>query len=259
MTTGVNNVAVGYAAQLALTTSFDNVGIGHFAQSALTTGTNNVAVGRSAQLALTTGSNNMAIGYFAGSSPAGVAANATVVGGSTVSIGNLSGASDATDPTEFVCVGQAATAGQRSVAVGREAKASGTTSVALGGNATASHTNSVALGADTTTTANSQVYIGARTLFTTLGVTVSKAGGTMAEFTNPTNSTTQEIILSDTTSSGKITHTGGTVSIFGLDETNVGKSGAKVGFYETTPVVKAAAPTTLADVITILTNVGLCA
>lgn len=39
----------------------------------------------------------------------------------------------------------------------------------------------------------------------------------------------------------------------------LGAAGQEVGFYGTTPVSQAAHPTTLADVITLLTNLGLCA
>ena len=60
--TGVNNTAVGYYAQRALTTGTNNTAIGALAQNMLTTGASNMALGNAAQAVLSTGGNNTAVG-----------------------------------------------------------------------------------------------------------------------------------------------------------------------------------------------------
>lgn len=82
LTTGQNNVAVGYGTLKALTTGAGNVSIGHDAGTALTTGSYNVAIGRLALNVQTTLSNTVAIGYQAGS-------GASTTGSSSIAIGNL--------------------------------------------------------------------------------------------------------------------------------------------------------------------------
>jgi len=62
ITTGDNNVAVGYNAGLVLTSGVDNTIIGTNAGDALTTGSNNIAVGLNALSAEDAHSNNIAIG-----------------------------------------------------------------------------------------------------------------------------------------------------------------------------------------------------
>lgn len=82
LTTGTNNVAVGYGTLDALTTGAGNVIIGHDAGTALTTGSYNIAIGRNALNVQTTLSNTVAIGQQAG-------AGAATTGTSSVAIGHL--------------------------------------------------------------------------------------------------------------------------------------------------------------------------
>ena len=67
MTTGGQNVAVGYKALYNATDADENVAIGRDALSA-TTALRNVAVGQDAGDSVTTGGNNVFVGYDAGRS-----------------------------------------------------------------------------------------------------------------------------------------------------------------------------------------------
>ena len=82
LTTGTNNVAVGYGGLSALTIGTENVIIGHGAGSALTTGSYNIAIGLNALNVQTTLSNTIAIGQQAG-------AGAVTTGANSIAIGNL--------------------------------------------------------------------------------------------------------------------------------------------------------------------------
>lgn len=84
MTTGTNNIAIGYGILDALTSGIQNVAIGHDAAGAITTGSNNIAIGRQALGILTTISNAIAIGTQAGN-------GAVTTGTNSIAIGNLAG------------------------------------------------------------------------------------------------------------------------------------------------------------------------
>jgi hypothetical protein len=66
VTTGANNVAMGYEALKNNTTGGDNVAVGSGAGDAITTGSNNTAIGRDSLSVMTTQSGNTAVGRGAG-------------------------------------------------------------------------------------------------------------------------------------------------------------------------------------------------
>lgn len=82
LTTGANNIVVGYGGLDALTTGSGNVIIGHDAGTSLTTGSYCIAIGRNALNVQTTLSNTIAIGQQAG-------AGASSTGTNSIAIGNL--------------------------------------------------------------------------------------------------------------------------------------------------------------------------
>jgi hypothetical protein len=84
LTTGGNNVAVGYGTLDAVTSGSGNVAVGHDAGSALTTGIRNVSIGREACKNATNIDNSICIGFRAGY-------NATTTGDNSIAIGNSAG------------------------------------------------------------------------------------------------------------------------------------------------------------------------
>jgi hypothetical protein len=84
LTTGINNVAIGYGTLDALTTGNQNVAVGHDAASGLTTGIRNVSIGRESLNKATVVDNSICIGYRAGY-------NATTTGDNSIAIGNSAG------------------------------------------------------------------------------------------------------------------------------------------------------------------------
>lgn len=84
MTTGTNNIAMGYGTLYAVTTGSGNTVLGHDAGRGITTGTRNIAIGRDALNKGTTLDNSICIGYRSGY-------NTTVTGDNSIAIGNSAG------------------------------------------------------------------------------------------------------------------------------------------------------------------------
>lgn len=110
-TTSTNNTAVGNSALAAVSTGAHNTAVGTSAAAALTTGGGVVAVGDGALLLATTGAGNVAIGQNAGYSPAGVPANATVVGSKNTFVGYQTGLSNTSDYSGTTAIGYRAVTG----------------------------------------------------------------------------------------------------------------------------------------------------
>ena len=93
-TTGVENVAFGYASHLSASTGSYNTSVGNGANYYVSTGTYNTALGRAANQVTTTGSFNICIGPSAktsgagGSSETAIGYNVTGNGGSTFVFGS---------------------------------------------------------------------------------------------------------------------------------------------------------------------------
>jgi hypothetical protein len=79
-------------------------------------------------------------------SPAGDPGKATITGSYNTALGQLSGAADNTDPSEFVAIGYYAMAALNSIAIGSGSSAAGAGSIALGRNVTTSVAGQMALG-----------------------------------------------------------------------------------------------------------------
>lgn len=84
MTTGTNNIAMGYGTLYAVTSGGGNTAIGHDAGKGITTGIRNIAIGRDALNKGTTLDNSICIGYRAGY-------NNTTSGDNSIAIGNSAG------------------------------------------------------------------------------------------------------------------------------------------------------------------------
>ena len=129
ITSGVDNVAVGYNTGTSLTTGSRNVFIGDECGDGVTSGNNNTVVGSSA-FSATGGSNNTVMGYAAG--------GAMTVGNSNTIIGSSAG--DAlTGANAVVAIGQAALSGAATatgtVAIGQSSLqnlTTGTSNTAVG-------------------------------------------------------------------------------------------------------------------------------
>lgn len=201
VSTGTDNVAVGYQALAATVTGDDNVVVG--ANSATnapgidsciivgansgdactgsdnigfgvgvltaTTGAQNVAIGNGAMASTTSGAGNVAIGHDA--------FGMNVTGSNNVVIGN--GAHNvAVETSNSVVIGASARviSGDNAVAIGSGAQAAAN-SIAIGVDAVASGTNSIAIGQGITNSVDDSILIssegGAQTLFVTALPTVS--------------------------------------------------------------------------------------
>lgn len=179
--TAVGNIALQFA------TGVSNTAVGDGALAALTTGVANTALGLSAGAAATTMNNAVMVGTSAGSTPNGVAGNASIAATGLTFVGYQTGSGNNADPTNLTAigasaigqtngtivgsaasgtgsnataVGQAATAGLDSTAIGQIASANNTLGVAVGYDARANVVYGTALGALTNVTAAGGVAIG---------------------------------------------------------------------------------------------------
>ncbi|MEZ5119651.1 MAG: hypothetical protein R2686_07085 [Candidatus Nanopelagicales bacterium] len=167
LTTGSNNSAVGYAAQISLTTGSYNSAVGRSAQYALTTGSNNSAVGYAAQISLTTGTYNSAVG--------GSAQYALTTGSHNSAVGG-SAQYDLTTGSYNSAVGtnagRAVTTGSYNLALGHNAGYSGTTATISG---------SVCIGTDSSGTGaqatdDNQIVLGTSTHNTLIAGSLEMTG-----------------------------------------------------------------------------------
>jgi hypothetical protein len=92
LTSGTNNVGVGYHALNAITSGYDNTSIGGYSSLLLTTGFRNVAIGDSSLGNLTAGSYNICIGSYNGNGYTGSESDNIIMGQGVVGTAGESGA-----------------------------------------------------------------------------------------------------------------------------------------------------------------------
>ena len=258
VTTGVYNVGVGSQAGFLISSGNSNVALGMSALQRTTTGSYNVAVGYTAMQcagSVTTGSYNVAVGYDSATNITSGALNVAVgnqsLRGVTVAncntvVGNIAGqnltGSNNTAIGNSAAVGAAGSTGVNNVAVGVGSLygvSSGSKNTAVGdytGFAVTTGSNNAFLGANAgryETTASNTLIID------------------VLDRANQSDSRTRALVYAvanATASAQTMALNVGSLSVLG----SIGVNGA-------TPPAKAAAPTTLAEVITILRNMGFCA
>jgi hypothetical protein len=134
LTTGIQNVSVGYGNLLSDTSGSDNIALGSGVLSANTTGSKNIALGTFSLLQNTTGSNNVALGYYAMKDPTNkiqstALGNYALQAGASTSVAvGYSAAINSTQP--IVAIGHSALAsstGSSNTAVGNSAGINNTT------------------------------------------------------------------------------------------------------------------------------------
>lgn len=275
LTTGSYNAALGHEALKGVTTGGQNVGVGMQAGFMISTGSGNVAIGGSALQHATTGAYNVAIGYTSMQCVSGNttgnynvavgfgAAPKITSGAYNVAIGNQSlGAADIANYN--VAIGNAAgllLTGSNNTAVGNSAAygaagSTGSNNVAIGVAAmygVSSGAKNIAIGDYAgfgVTTGANNAFLGANagryetTASNTLIIDVLNRG-------NQSDSRARALVYAvanATASNQTMALNVGSLSVLG----SIGVNGA-------TPPAKAAAPTTLAEVITILRDLGFCA
>lgn len=219
-TTGSYNVGFNYTSLYSNTTGNGNLGFGTLSLYSNTEGSYNVGFGYQPLYSNTEGSFNVGVGYLAGSSVD--LANANVTGNHNTYIGYISGPGV---PTQL----------------------DNTTAIGAGALVTESH--QIVLG-----TSADYVAFPGKTAFRRLSSTSTDRSVAYVDagFTVSTDASYRGYVR---LSAQDFNATAG-----GREGVRVGTNGtaAMLGFYGATPVVKAATPTTLADVILLLQNLGFC-
>lgn len=244
-----------------------------FGLDATAVGSNSVTLGNGAS---SPHNDMVSIGYQA----TGDDDKATSIGSGSSSTGHgvaLGYQAQATGP-DGVAIGANATADQETVAIGgsiggNQASAVGRKSIAIGNGASTTDANSISIGPGTGSDGDFNTLIGpgigagSVTSIVALGSAIDIDSGSdsciaIGDVSNIGADAPGSIAIgAGATVAANATNAialGNNVTALNPGDVQIGDASSLYGFYGVTPVAQAGTPTTLSDVITILTNLGFC-